>query len=100
MLASAVLAATAQAQTYPSRTVHLIVAYSAGGTGDFVARVLSDKLASALGQAVVVENRAGASGAIGTQSVIAAAPEQFTAFVKAESEKYLQVIRETGVKPE
>lgn len=87
-LATAIFAATlvavaqpATAQTYPSRNVHLIVPYAAGGTGDIVARVISDKLAAALGQSVVVENRAGASGSIGTKSAIAAAPDGHTLLV-------------------
>ncbi len=66
------------AQSYPSRPVHIIVAYSPGGTGDVVARLLSDKLAAALGQSVVVENRAGASGAIGARTVATAAPDGYT----------------------
>ena len=83
LLAGAVLAATspAQAQTYPSRTVHLVVPYAAGGTGDIVARVIADKLAGALGQSVVVENRPGASGALGTKSVVSAAPDGHTLLV-------------------
>jgi tripartite-type tricarboxylate transporter receptor subunit TctC len=68
-------AAPAGAQTYPNRNVHVIVAYAPGGTGDFVARLIAAKLAGALGQSVVVENRAGASGAIGTQAVVGAAPD-------------------------
>jgi tripartite-type tricarboxylate transporter receptor subunit TctC len=67
--------APAGAQPYPSRTVHVIVAYAPGGTGDFVARLIAGKLSGALGQSVVVENRAGASGAIGTQAVVGAAPD-------------------------
>ena len=83
LLAGAVIAATspAQAQTYPSRTVHLVVPYAAGGTGDIVARVIADKLAGALGQSVVVENRPGASGALGTKSVVSAAPDGHTLLV-------------------
>ena len=61
--------ASGWSQAYPSRTIQLIVAYAAGGTGDIVARSISDKLGAALGQTVVVENRAGASGAIGTRSL-------------------------------
>jgi len=68
-------AAPAVAQTYPSRPIHLIVAYSAGGTGDVIARILAEKLGTALGQSIVVENRPGASGAIGAHMVIAAAPD-------------------------
>ena len=57
-----IYAASAWCQAYPNRTIQLIVAYAAGGTGDIVARSVSDKLGAALGQTVVVENRAGASG--------------------------------------
>ena len=67
--AVAIIANPAQAQNYPSKSIRLIVAYSAGGTGDTMARLISDKLGAALGQTVIVENRAGASGAIGCSSV-------------------------------
>src|SRR5689334_9887044 len=76
-----ILASGASAQNYPSRNVQAIVAYSPGGTGDFVARTLQDKLSAALGQTVVVENRAGASGAIGAHSVTTAAPDGYTLLV-------------------
>ena len=69
------------AQSYPTRAVQLIVAYSAGGTGDVVARILAVKLSEALGQSVVVENRPGASGAIGAQAVARAAPDGHTLLV-------------------
>ena len=72
------LASAAAAQNYPTRTIQVIVAYSPGGTGDFVARTLQEKLSAALGQTVVVENRAGASGAIGAHSVTAAAADGYT----------------------
>lgn len=73
--------ASGWAQAYPSRTIQLIVAYAAGGTGDIVARSVSDKLGVALGQTIVVENRAGASGAIGAHSVTSAAPDGYTLLV-------------------
>jgi tripartite-type tricarboxylate transporter receptor subunit TctC len=75
-----------RAQDFPSRTVHLVVSYAAGGTGDIVARLISDRLAAALGQNVVVENRAGASGSIGTQNVVSAAPDGHTLLVGQPAE--------------
>ena len=69
------------AQPFPSKTVHLIVAYAPGGTGDVVARIIAEKLGPALGQTVVVENRAGASGAIGATAVLGAAPDGHTLLV-------------------
>src|SRR5215216_5178041 len=81
VLAAGLVASAAHADTYPSRTVKLVVPYAAGGTGDIVARAVADRLGAALGQSVVVENRAGATGAIGTQSVATAAPDGRTLLV-------------------
>jgi tripartite-type tricarboxylate transporter receptor subunit TctC len=84
--ALAALALPAFAQPFPSKPVHLIVAYAPGGTGDVVARIIADKLGPALGQTVIVENRAGASGAIGATSVANAAPDGHTLLVGQTSE--------------
>ena len=79
--ALAVAALPASAQPFPSKPVHLIVAYSPGGTGDVVARIIADKLGPALGQTVVVENRPGATGAIGATAVLQAPPDGYTLLV-------------------
>ena len=68
----------AAAQDYPSRAIRLIVPFSPGGVTDTSARVVADRLATRLGQQVIVENRAGASGNIGTQQVAQAAPDGYT----------------------
>jgi tripartite-type tricarboxylate transporter receptor subunit TctC len=78
---SAIAVLPAWSQTYPKRAIQLIVAYAAGGTGDVIARSISDRLGVALGQSVIVENRAGASGAIGAHSVTSAAPNGYTLLV-------------------
>jgi tripartite-type tricarboxylate transporter receptor subunit TctC len=63
---------------WPAKPVRIVVAYPAGGVSDAVARVLAEKLALQLGQPVVVENKAGASGAIGMDAVAKAAPDGYT----------------------
>ena len=68
----------ASAQSYPSKTIRLIVPFSAGGGTDFFARVVATKLTQVLGQQVVVDNRAGAGGIIGTDLVAKAAPDGYT----------------------
>jgi tripartite-type tricarboxylate transporter receptor subunit TctC len=74
----AVLAAPLFAQPYPAKTVRLISAFAAGGTNDYHARVLAQKLSGSLGQSVIVENRTGAGGTIGTDFVAKAAPDGYT----------------------
>lgn len=85
-VALAATALPALAQTYPSGPMHLVVAYAAGGTGDVVARIVAPKLAIALNQSVLVENRAGASGAIGARSVATATPDGLTLLVGQTAE--------------
>jgi tripartite-type tricarboxylate transporter receptor subunit TctC len=81
MYAAAVLltmALPAQGQTYPSRPVRMIVPYSAGGATDIVMRIIAQKLPEFLGQQVVVDNRPGAGGLIGTDTVAKSSPDGYT----------------------
>ena len=70
--------AGALAQTYPAKPVRMIVPFPAGGPADLVARLLSAKLPQAWGQPLVIENRGGAGGNIGTAAVARAAPDGYT----------------------
>ena len=72
------IAAAAHAQEWPTHTVRIVVAYPAGGAVDIVTRVLAEKLTTALGQPVIVDNKAGAGGLIGSDSVAKAAPDGYT----------------------
>ncbi|MGN6572148.1 MAG: Bug family tripartite tricarboxylate transporter substrate binding protein [Pseudolabrys sp.] len=74
------------AESFPDRPIHMIVAYSPGGTGDVIARIVSEKLGERLHQAIVVENRAGASGAIGARYVAGSAPDGYTLLVGQTAE--------------
>ncbi|MCB1999629.1 MAG: tripartite tricarboxylate transporter substrate binding protein [Burkholderiaceae bacterium] len=75
----------AQAQDYPSRPVRLIVPYPVGGASDITARLVADKLSKKWGQGVIVENKAGANGIIGTAEIAKAAPDGYTIGLVASS---------------
>jgi len=68
----------AQAQTYPNKPIRLVVGFAPGGNTDTVARVVGQKLGERLGQQVIIENKAGAGGTIGTAEVARAAPDGYT----------------------
>jgi len=74
-------AAAAQAQTYPSKPIRLVVPYAAGGTSDILARQIGPKLTEAWSQAVVVENRTGANGNVGADFVAKSAPDGYTLLI-------------------
>ena len=71
-------AGAAIAQNYPNKPIRIIVPLAAGGTGDTLGRLAADKLAEAFGQQVVVDNRPGANGIIGTDLVAKASPDGYT----------------------
>ena len=77
-IAAALLSTAALAQTYPAKTVRIIVGYPPGGPTDVIARTVAQKLTIALGQQVIVDNRPGASGMIGAEQVVKAAPDGYT----------------------
>ena len=81
VVASVYFPAKAQAQAFPSKPIKLIVPYSPGGLPDTVARVLSLRLADALGQPVVVDNKSGASGAVAAAAITQAPADGYTLLV-------------------
>ncbi len=73
------------AQTWPTKPVRLVVPFTAGGSTDTVARIIAEKLTPRLGQPVVVENRAGAGGSVGSDAVAKSAPDGYTMLVGTSS---------------
>ena len=76
-------AATAFAQTFPARPVRIIVPFPAGGTTDILARQISAELAARWGQPVIVDNKGGASGTIGSEMLVQSAPDGHTLMLTA-----------------
>jgi len=80
-LSLAALASQAGAQAWPAKPIRMVSAFPPGGTTDILARVLGQKLTEVLGQPVVVENKVGAGGMIGTEAVAKSAPDGYTFLV-------------------
>src|SRR5438477_4908406 len=78
MLCVSLSSALAQAQDYPAKPIRFIVPYPPGGGTDIIARILQPRLTEALGQPIVIENRGGAGGAVGTEAAARSAPDGYT----------------------
>ena len=80
---SSLLSGNSIAQTYPTRTITAVVPFAAGSSNDTVGRIIAPRLAKALGQSVVIQNKPGADGLIGIQQVAEAAPDGYTILFSA-----------------
>ena len=83
--AAALAASTAQAQTFPDKPIHVIVPFTAGSATDVVARAVAQAMSIKLGQPVIVENKPGAGGTIGSAQVAKAAPDGYTLLVNSSA---------------
>ena len=84
------------AEEFPNRSIKFVVPFPAGGPSDFISRVLAEKMASLLGQSIVIENHAGAGGLNGIASVAKSSPDGYT--IGSEIERWGKVIAATGIK--
>jgi tripartite-type tricarboxylate transporter receptor subunit TctC len=83
--AARILPAHAQAQSYPTRAVRLVVGFAPGGSTDIAARLIGQRLSERMGQSIVIENRPGAATNIATELVVKAAPDGYTLLMLAPS---------------
>ena len=77
-MAAAVMATAAPGQTYPTRPITMVVPFPPGGSTSIVARIVAERMAEALGQQFIIDNRGGAGGTIGTRQVAKSAPDGYT----------------------
>jgi len=84
-LGLSVLPCTSFGRQWPDRPIHIVVPFSAGGSTDVVARIISAKLTERLGQSVVVDNKTGAGGTIGSDYVVKSPPDGYTLLVGTSS---------------
>lgn len=95
ILGAAVLATmpiSSMAQAYPDRPITVVVPYTPGGSVDTVARVVTAQLQKELGQPIIIENKPGASGMIGSEHVARANPDGYTLLLHASSQIYLPLV--------
>jgi tripartite-type tricarboxylate transporter receptor subunit TctC len=69
---------TALAQTYPAKTIRMVIPFAAGGNTDIIGRIFAPKMAEIIGQQIIIDNRGGAGGVIGTEIVMRAPPDGYT----------------------
>ena len=81
MLLLAAAAPAVQAQDLPNKPIHVVIAFPAGGPTDFVGRLVADKVKDILGRTIIIENKAGANGAIGADYVAKSEPDGNTLFL-------------------
>jgi tripartite-type tricarboxylate transporter receptor subunit TctC len=91
-LMAALFLQAAYGQSWPAKPVRFVVPFPPGGSTDVAARSVADRLSAALGQPVIVDNRAGANGAIGTAEVARAAPDGYTILFAADPVTTLQLV--------
>jgi len=93
-LAAAIALACSEsmAQSYPSRTIRFVVGYPPGGANDTLARVIAQKLSENMGQPVIVDNRPGADGIIGTEFVAKSAPDGYTLLIGASGQMVFNAV--------
>ncbi|MFO1161188.1 MAG: tripartite tricarboxylate transporter substrate binding protein [Reyranellaceae bacterium] len=84
-VATLLAAAAAQGQTYPDKPIHVIVPFTAGSATDVVARAVAQAMSTRLGQPVIVDNKPGAGGTIGSSQVAKAAPDGYTLLVNSSA---------------
>ncbi|MBR0755491.1 tripartite tricarboxylate transporter substrate binding protein [Bradyrhizobium jicamae] len=90
--AALMMATAAQAETFPSKPVHILVPYAAGGAVDVLARTLGQSLAKSWGQQPVIDNRPGAGGVIASQALVQSAPDGYTLILVASGHPLNQFI--------
>jgi tripartite-type tricarboxylate transporter receptor subunit TctC len=95
------MAGLAMAQKYPAKPITVIVPQAAGGANDTIARVVAQKLSEQLGQSVVIENRVGAGGNVGTAAAAKARPDGYTVMITADSAQVINpfIYQNTGFDP-